>query len=111
MGLFRKSQRCLNLSSIDEHSCDSEGKGSSQSSSSRQPLGEVDLDEDRGIINSSQTLPSLSEHDQENRSINPKKRTISNPNIEPIRKKSKKIPPKPLAIGQKTITNFFQSKS
>ena len=109
--MFRKSQRCLNLSTIDEQSCDSEGKVSSQSSSSRQPLGEVDLDEDRAIINSSQTLPSLSENDQENRSINPKKRPITNPNIEPIRKKPKKIPSKPLAIGQKTITNFFQSKN
>ena len=121
--LFRKSQRCLDLSTIDEQSVESEAKLSSQSSSTRQPLGEIDIsslnsDDRLSIVSESneKTCNSLSfslatEDAKENLSIINKKRSIAPSDTEPARKKPKKTNAKPLITGQKMITNFFQSKA
>jgi len=53
----------------------------------------------------------VSNGDKENLPITIKKRTIASINLEPPRKKQKKILAKPLLTGQKMITNFFQSKN
>jgi hypothetical protein len=126
----RKSQRCLDLSTIDEQSfdfdeitTDSNEKISSQSVSTRQPLGEIDIN----LLNNDDREPTeneiheknsnsisfslVSDSDKENLPITIKKRSIASTNIEPPRKKQKKINPKPLITGQKTITNFFRSKT
>lgn len=97
---------------------------SCSSGSTRQPLGEIDINsfnsEERQQIENEDndksqnaTLFSLvSEGDKENLSItNNKKRTTASTNIEQPRKKQKKMNPKPLIVGQKMITNFFCSKS
>ncbi len=113
----------MDLSTIDEQSVDSTEKLSSQSSSTRQPLGEIDIDslnsDDRqSIVNESneKTCNSLSfslvtEDAKENHSITNKKRPMASSNPEPARKKPKKTIAKPLITGQKMITNFFQSKT
>jgi len=89
----------------------------SSSGSQRQPLGEIDINsfnnEDRPPTEnetsdkSQNSISLVSDTDKENLL----KRTISSTNIEPSRKKQKKIHPKPLITGQKMITNFFRSKS
>ncbi|CAF0812379.1 unnamed protein product [Rotaria sordida] len=129
----RKSQRCLDLSIIQEksfdsdsiinHSLDSNDKISSQSissSSTRQPLGEIDInsfhneerqqiENDNSNTNQHSILFSLvSDNDKENLPITIVKRTIITTNIEPPRKKQKKTNSKVLVAGQKMITNFFQ---
>ncbi|CAF3411726.1 unnamed protein product [Rotaria sp. Silwood1] len=131
----RKSQRCLDLSTIQEksfdsdaiinHSMDSNDKITSQSISScstRQPLGEIDINsfsnEERQQIENENSNTSqhsilfslVSGKDKENLPITIVKRTITTTNIEPPRKKQKKTNSKPLVAGQKTITNFFRLK-
>jgi len=51
------------------------------------------------------------EVNKENLPITIPKRSITSTNVEPPRKKPKKINVKPLITGQKMITNFFQSKN
>jgi len=96
---------------------------SSSSCSTRQPLGEIDINsfnnDDRQQTETEHNPKSqnsilfslVSEGDKENLSITNKKRTISSTNIEQPRKKQKKTNIKPLVVGQKMITNFFCSKS
>ncbi|CAF3405359.1 unnamed protein product [Rotaria sp. Silwood1] len=133
--LLHKSQRCLDLSTIQEksfdsdaiinHSMDSNDKITSQSISScstRQPLGEIDINsfsnEERQQIENENSNTSqhsilfslVSGKDKENLPITIVKRTITTTNIEPPRKKQKKTNSKPLVAGQKTITNFFRLK-
>jgi len=118
----RKSQRCLDLSTIEEKTFDTDEITNhsievSSSGSQRQPLGEIDINsfnnEDRPLTEnetsdkSQNSISLVSDTDKENLL----KRTISSTNIEPSRKKQKKIHPKPLITGQKMITNFFRSKS
>jgi hypothetical protein len=112
---FRKSQRCLDLSTIDEQNFDE--KISSQSSSTRQPLGEIDINSlnhnDRQLLENetndkicnSLSFSLINEGDKENLPIVNKKRPMASSNLKPARKKSK-----PLITGQKMITNFFLSK-
>ncbi|CAF0793906.1 unnamed protein product [Adineta ricciae] len=131
----RKSQRCLDLSSVEEqtlhtdsltnHSTDSNEKtfSSGSSGSARQPLGEIDvsslISEERQAADSEtneksqsqKSLPLVSNDDQENQSINKNKRTIASTNVDEPRKKAKKTNAKPLIVGQKMITNFFRSKA
>ncbi|CAF4528543.1 unnamed protein product [Rotaria sp. Silwood2] len=132
----RKSQRCLDLSTIQEksfdsdsvinHSVNSDDKISSQSISSgstRQPLGEIDINsfnneerqqaenENSNTSQHSMLFSLVSGNDKENLSITIAKRTITTTNIEPPRKKQKKTNSKVLVPGQKMITNFFQSKN
>jgi hypothetical protein len=111
----------LDFDSITNHSTDSNEKISS--GSIRQPLGEININlfnneerqeteneiDDKNQSSISFTL--VHNNDKENLLINIKKRTITSTNLEPARKKQKKINAKPLIIGQKMITNFFQSKN
>ncbi|UJR20699.1 hypothetical protein I4U23_023820 [Adineta vaga] len=129
----RKSQRCLNLSAIEEnsfhadsltnHSTDSNEKtiSSISSGSTRLPLGEIDvsslISEERQQIENENTEKSqtsfslISNGDQENLSLMNNKRTTTATNIEQPRKKQKKTNAKVLVVGQKMITNFFHSKN
>ncbi len=114
-----KSQRCLDLQSIQEDSFNSDSITTESSDSTRQPLAETDTNstnnDDRQqteteIHDKSPTTISfslVSETDQENLP----KRTIVSTNLEQPRKKQKKTTAKVQITGQKMITNFFQSKS
>ncbi|CAF3256213.1 unnamed protein product [Rotaria socialis] len=130
----RKSQRCLNLSTIREksfdsdsvvdHFIDSNDKISSQtcsSGSTRQPLGEIDINsfnsDERSATENENSSASqhpilfslVSGSDKENLPVTVAKRTMKATNTEQPHKKQKKTNNKPLVVGQKMITSFFRS--
>ena len=125
---FRKSHRCLDLSTIDETTIDAsctdakEQSCSQTSSTTRQPLAQMDINSFNSQPRQAETeknlsqgdspaLSLVSESDKENLPAMNKKRLMPSSNAEQPRKKQKKTVTKELAVGQRTITNFFQSKS
>ncbi|CAF1324407.1 unnamed protein product [Adineta steineri] len=125
----RKSQRCLDLSAIEEKSFDSGSQTNhsidfnenTSSGSIRQPLGEIHMNsfeiEQRQQIDNDKNSNSIpfsliSEGDKENLSLmNNKRTTTTSTNAEQPRKKQKKTNTNVLVVGQKMITTFFRSKS
>ncbi|CAF1369605.1 unnamed protein product [Adineta steineri] len=125
----RKSQRCLDLSAIEEKSFDSGSQTSHSidsnenisSGSIRQPLGEIhmnsfEIEQRQQIDNDKNSNPIpfslISEGDKENLSLmNNKRTTTTSTNAEEPRKKQKKTNTNVLVVGQKMITTFFRSKS
>jgi len=94
-------EKPLDLDEISQHS----------SSTGRQPLGEIELSSvhSNSTTTSQKSLSLSSDHDQENVEIKRKSDPITT--NEPAKKRQKKIVQKPLAAGQKSIKNFFQSKN
>ncbi|CAF1318788.1 unnamed protein product [Adineta steineri] len=125
----RKSQRCLDLSAIEEKSFDSgsqtthsiDSNENISSGSIRQPLGEIHMNsfeiEQRQQIDNDKNSNSIpfsliSDGDKENLSLmNNKRTTTTSTNAEQPRKKQKKTNTNVLVVGQKMITTFFRSKS